>query len=78
MSEATVVGEPVLPEAQMHLVLPIEPVTGRLVESYICTKGKSNSVVRHVSIDISGTPLARQLPRGSILWLHSARRRFLR
>jgi len=58
MSEATTIGDPVLPEAQMHLVLPTEPVTGRLVESYICTKGKSNSVVRHVSIDIAGTPLA--------------------
>lgn len=59
MSEAApIIGEPVLPEAQMHLVLPTEPVVGRLVESYICTKGKSNSIVRHVSIDVSGTPLA--------------------
>jgi ferredoxin--NADP+ reductase len=59
MSEhATAAGDPVLPEAHMHLVMPTEPVTGRLSESYLCTKGKCHIFVRHVSIDVSGTPLA--------------------
>jgi ferredoxin--NADP+ reductase len=58
MSEATIIGEPALPEAQMHLVTPNAPVVGRLVASELCQKGKSNSFVRHVAIDVSGTPLA--------------------
>jgi ferredoxin--NADP+ reductase len=58
MSETITEHDPALPEAHMHLVPPTEPVVGRLVESYLCTKGKSASFVRHVSIDVSGTPLA--------------------
>jgi ferredoxin--NADP+ reductase len=42
----------------MHLVPPAKPVAGRVVSSEICTKGKSHSFVRHVAIDVSGTPLA--------------------
>ncbi len=64
MSETSVVGEPALPQAHMHLVPPTEPAIGTLVESYICTKGKSNAVVRHISIDVSGTPLAGQFLAG--------------
>jgi ferredoxin--NADP+ reductase len=50
-------GEPTLPEAKMHAVLPTAPVTGRVVQSKICTKGKSASFVRHVCVDVTGTPL---------------------
>ena len=49
-----------LPEfgnAQMHLVRPNEPVVGRVVESTPCLKGRSASFVRHIAIDVSGTPL---------------------
>jgi len=49
--------DPALPEARMHLVLPGAPVVGRVVESRLCMKGKSASFVRHVAIDVSGTPL---------------------
>jgi len=42
----------------MHLVLPTDPVIGRVVSSELCTNGKSNCFVRHVAIDVSGTPLA--------------------
>jgi ferredoxin--NADP+ reductase len=42
----------------MHLVMPGAPVIGRVVENRLCMKGKSASFVRHVSIDVSGTPLA--------------------
>jgi ferredoxin--NADP+ reductase len=55
-SESTVAG-PVLPEAKMHLVRPTEPVMGRVVSTRICLKGKSASFIRHVAIDVSGTPL---------------------
>lgn len=58
MSETTTIGDPVLPEAQMFLVPITKPVMGRLVTSELCTNGKSNSCVRHVAIDVSGTPLA--------------------
>lgn len=51
-------GEPVFPDAHMHIVPPTEPVAGRLVESYLCTRSKCHVFVRHVSIDVSGTPLA--------------------
>ncbi|MFM1936184.1 MAG: hypothetical protein RI990_1143 [Planctomycetota bacterium] len=50
-------GEPTLPDATMHAVLPTAPVTGKVVQSTPCTKGKSASFVRHVCVDVSGTPL---------------------
>lgn len=57
MSSATA-HEPILPDAQMHLVMPGAPVQGRVVENTLCLKGKSASFVRHLAIDVSGTPLA--------------------
>lgn len=56
--------DPVLPAAQMHLVMPNAPVTGTVVGSRRCTKGKSASFVRHVEIDVSGTPLAGNFQSG--------------
>ena len=50
-------GEPILPEARMHIVLPTSPVDGKVVHSKLCTKSKSASFVRHVCVDVSGTPL---------------------
>lgn len=41
----------------MHVVLPTAPVTGRVSQSRLCTKAKSASFVRHVCVDVSGTPL---------------------
>jgi len=58
MAEPTTIGDPVLPDAQMHLVPVNSPVIGKLVCSQVCTNGKSNSFVRHVAIDVSDTPLA--------------------
>ncbi|MBL9147547.1 MAG: hypothetical protein JNM94_02520 [Phycisphaerae bacterium] len=57
-------GSPDLVEAKMHLVLPTAPVTGRIVESRLCMKAKSASFVRHVAIDVSGTPLAGSFQAG--------------
>lgn len=41
----------------MNLVRPKEPVIGTLVASESCMHGKSASFVRHIDIDVSGTPL---------------------
>ena len=41
----------------MHVVKPKAPVIGRVVESTSCLKGRSASFVRHIAIDVSGTPL---------------------
>lgn len=48
---------PVLPEAKMNIVPPTKPVTARVAANTLCMKGKSASFVRHVAIDVSGTPL---------------------
>lgn len=60
MSETAVIGEPILPEVHMHLVPPTAPVVGRLVASDLCTRGRTKSAafVRHVAIDVAGTPIA--------------------
>ncbi|MCH2135543.1 MAG: hypothetical protein MK101_03055 [Phycisphaerales bacterium] len=50
-------ADPVLPDVQMNLVRPKEPVIGRVVRSESCMAGRSASFVRHVEIDVSGTPL---------------------
>lgn len=48
---------PVLPDVSMHLVRPDAPVEARVASTRICLRGKSASFIRHVSIDVSGTPL---------------------
>jgi ferredoxin--NADP+ reductase len=58
MSEA-VPGSPILPEVKMHLASPVAPCVGTVVETHRCTaSSKAAGFVRHVSIDITGTPLA--------------------
>ena len=47
--------EPV--EVDMHLVPPTAPVTATVAKNELCMKGKSSSFVRHVCIDVGGTPL---------------------
>ncbi|TVQ33281.1 MAG: hypothetical protein EA376_02785 [Phycisphaeraceae bacterium] len=50
-------GGVILPEVKMHLVRPNAPVKGVVVRSERCTSPKSAGFVRHVDIDVSGTPL---------------------
>jgi len=53
-----VVGIPELPEVQQHLVRPTDPVVGTVTASRVCTKSKKAAgFVRHIEIDVSGTPL---------------------
>ena len=49
--------DPVLPDVEMHLVPPTDPVTGIVTKNELCMRGKSSSFVRHVCVDVSGTPL---------------------
>jgi len=51
-------SDPQFGDVQMHVVKPKAPVVGRVVESTPCLKGRSASYVRHIAIDVSGTPLA--------------------
>jgi len=48
-----------LPEVRMNVVRPSAPVVGRVVRNDICTASrKAAGFVRHIEIDVSGTPLA--------------------
>jgi ferredoxin--NADP+ reductase len=59
MSNADKPDGPVLPQVQMHLARPNEPVIGRVTKNEICTASrKAAGYVRHVEFDVSGTPLA--------------------
>lgn len=58
---------PDLAEVKMHLATPVSPVMGRVVSTARCTAGrgsKAASIVRHLSIDVSGTALAGQIRPG--------------
>jgi len=49
----------VFPDVHMHLVRPNEPVSGVVTRNEICTAGrKAAGFVRHIEIDVGGTPLA--------------------
>lgn len=50
-------NDPLLPEAKMHVVLPGAPVVAHIASSDSCIRGKSASFVRHIGIDLAGTPL---------------------
>lgn len=46
------------PPVQMHLVRPNDPVEATVVRSEVCTRSKKSAgFVRHIEIDVSGTPL---------------------
>ncbi|MFZ9689385.1 MAG: hypothetical protein ACO3DS_06065 [Phycisphaerales bacterium] len=57
MTDHATVNDPSMPEASMHLVPPTAPSSAVVSATSLCTKGKSASVVRHVCIDVGGTPL---------------------
>ncbi len=55
---AEIPGIPAMPEVSQHLVSPAEPVQARVVATRLCTASrKAAGFVRHVEIDVSGTPL---------------------
>ena len=46
-----------LPEVELNIYTPKDPVEVPVVENYICTKESSPNFVRHVTFDVSGTDL---------------------
>ncbi len=51
-------NEPALPEVKMHVVRPTEPVMATITKNERCTVSKkTQSFIRQVEFDVSGTPL---------------------
>jgi len=46
-----------LPEVESNIVKVKAPVEATIVESYIATHGSSPNFIRHITFDVSGTPL---------------------
>ncbi|MEO1007429.1 MAG: hypothetical protein AAFX79_02580 [Planctomycetota bacterium] len=62
---------PDLVTAELHRVGPREPVEGVVRSNEICTaSGKAASFVRHIEIDVGGTPLARSFVAGQSFGVH--------
>ena len=55
MSDST--PDPIFPPVTMHAVRPNEPVVARVHASVPATSRRAAGIVRHVEIDVSGTPL---------------------
>ena len=52
-------GVPELVDVEQHLISPMQPATGRVVSTRVCTASrKAAGFVRHVEIDVSNTALA--------------------
>ncbi len=52
------IGSPKLPDVAQHIVKPNAPVVGKVHATRLCTASrKAAGFVRHVEIDVSGTPL---------------------
>ena len=51
----------------INIVRPNQPVAARVVHTRLCMNGKSASFVRHIDIDLSGTPLAGTFRAGQSL-----------
>lgn len=49
---------PDLVDVRMHVVRPTEPVVGIVTRNEICTGPKHANFVRHIELDVAGTPLA--------------------
>lgn len=68
MSAETVRGEPRLQDVKMHLLRPTEPGVGIITRNERCTASKKAAgFVRHIEIDVSGTPLVGQCWPGQSL-----------
>ncbi|MDX1671134.1 MAG: hypothetical protein R3211_02240 [Balneolaceae bacterium] len=53
-----------LPEVELNIYTPKDPVEVPVVENYICTKEASPNFVRHMTFDISGTDLENRVRVG--------------
>lgn len=58
-------GIPTPATVVQHLISPAEPAIARVVKSEVCTAGrKAAGFVRHVELDVSGTPIAGKFRAG--------------
>lgn len=64
MIDQTTSTAPRFPEAKLHLVRPEAPAAGTVVSSRRCVRSRASSFIRHIEIDISGTPLAGNVRAG--------------
>jgi ferredoxin--NADP+ reductase len=58
------VSAPLLPAVEMNIVRPRAPVIARVVRNEPCTSGRSASFVKHLELDVSGTPLEARFRAG--------------
>jgi len=57
-------AELTLPEVELNIYSPKDPVEAEVVENYIVTKESSPNIVRHITFDISGTNLENRVRVG--------------
>ncbi|MFO7845142.1 MAG: FAD-binding oxidoreductase [Balneolaceae bacterium] len=57
-------AEIILPEVEMNIYSPKDPVEVEVVENYIVTKESSPNIVRHITFDVSGTDLENRIRVG--------------
>lgn len=53
-----------LPEVELNIYSPKDPIEVEVIENYIVTKESSPNIVRHITFDISGTDLVDKLRIG--------------
>lgn len=53
-----------MPAVEMHLLTPAHPGVATVVENRLCTDPKAAHFIRHVALDVSGTPLERRFRAG--------------
>jgi|GEM_PF-4322498 len=56
-----------LPEVELNIYSPKDPVEVEVVENYIVTKESSPNIVRHITFNIAGTDLENRVGWGSLL-----------
>lgn len=57
-------AELILPEVEMNIYSPKDPVEVEVVENYIVTKESSPNIVRHITFDVAGTDLESRIRVG--------------
>jgi ferredoxin--NADP+ reductase len=57
-------SELILPEVEMNIYSPKDPIDVEVVENYIVTKESSPNIVRHITFDVSGTNLESKIRVG--------------
>lgn len=50
-------AEILLPEVEINICTPKNPAVATVVENYVCTAESSPNIIRHITFDVSGTPL---------------------